>query len=86
MLTQILPLEVARTHHAAFAINTDDLGDGAEAAEHQGNAAVLTQMGGGLVAAAGYIEVGDGARVKDAEGVHALGRKVRLVPLPARLR
>ena len=60
----------------ALAVEPHDARRSLEGAEHEGDAAVLAEVGDGLDAAAGQVEVGDRRRPEDAERVVALGRQV----------
>ena len=54
-----------------------------EGAEHESDAPVVAQVGGGLGAAAGQVKVGDGPFVEDGEGIGvALGREVDVAAGP----
>ncbi len=52
---------------AGVAVEAKDHGGAFEGAEHHGEAVVEEEVGGGLVAAAGAIEIDDGVGVEDAE-------------------
>src|SRR5262249_50727751 len=60
----------------AAAVDAHDAGRAAERAPHERDAAVLTEVGGRLDAAAGQVDVADGPVVEDAEEIEALGREV----------
>ena len=63
-------------NHDAAAVDTRYFGTLAEGAKHHRDAAVAQEVRGGLVAAAGEVEVGDARLVEHAKGVHPLGRQV----------
>src|SRR5690606_10193403 len=44
--------------------------------EHEGDAAVLRDMGGGFVAAARDVDIGDGSGIDHPETIHPLGRQI----------
>ena len=52
---------------AGVAVEAEDHGGAFEGAEHHCEAVVEAEMGGGLVAAAGAVEIDDGVGVEDAE-------------------
>ncbi len=70
------PLGVGGLDGAAAGVDAKDEGGGIEGAHHEGEATVFEEVRGGLVAAAGDVEVADARGGEDAEGVHALGREV----------
>src|ERR1700683_1632575 len=67
---------MVRANRAAAAVDARDLRVLAERAEHDRDAAVAQQMSGGLIAAAGQIQVADPVPVEDAKGVHPFRRQV----------
>ena len=67
---------VARHGHLASAGHAQDARRPVEGAEHERDAAVLAEVGDGLGAAAGEVEVGDGVLVEHPEAVVALRRQV----------
>lgn len=74
--TQLPPLGLSGTHHPPLAVEAHDPRLLAETAEHQGDAPVLRHVGGGLVAAAGQVQVGDAVGIEQAKTVQTLGREI----------
>src|SRR5690606_30855978 len=70
------PVGVARLQGVAAAVEPEDERCAGEGAEHDGEATVFGEVGGGFVAAAGGVEIADAFRAEDAKGVHALGREI----------
>jgi hypothetical protein len=66
----------AAAQRFAAAVEPHDVGRSVEGAEHDGEPAVRLEMGGGLVAAAGAVEIGDGALVDDRERIRPSRRHV----------
>ncbi len=58
---------------AGVAVEAEDHGGAFEGAEHEGEARVEAEVGCGLVAAAGAVEVDDGVGVEDAESGDVAG-------------
>ena len=73
---QLVIGRAAATQGLAAAIEPEDIGRPLEGAEHDGEPAVSLQMRGGLVAAAGSVEIDDGALVDDRERVGPARRNV----------
>ncbi len=69
-------LGAAARKDAAVSIEAEDERGTFEGAEHQGQAAVGEQVRGGLVAAAGEVEIDDGVRIEDAKRGAIAGREV----------
>jgi hypothetical protein len=67
---------ILRLEDAPTAIQAQDVRPTAEPAEHEGESAILAQVGDGLNAAAGVVDVTDYARPEDAETVESLGREI----------
>src|SRR6266511_2290624 len=74
---QLVPSFRTGQHDPSLPIQAHDPRRTGEGAEHEGDAAVVAQVGDGLGAAAGQVQVGDGPLVQDRQGVGvALGREV----------
>src|SRR5207248_1661676 len=54
----------------------DDIRRAVECAEHQGNAPVLVQVGGGLVPAPGQVQIRDRGWGEDTEAIQTLRREI----------
>jgi hypothetical protein len=67
---------MVRANRTAATVDARDLRILVKRAEHDRDAAVAQQMSGGLIAAAGQIQVADPVLVEDAEGVHPFRRQV----------
>ena len=57
----------------ALAVDAQDIGRPLEGAPHQGDAAVLRDMGQGLNAGTAEIEIGQGVIIDNGDAVIALG-------------
>jgi hypothetical protein len=65
----LLPAVVSGHHQPALPVQPQNPRRAGEGAEYEGDAPVVAQVGGGLGAAAGEVQVGDGLLVQDGEGV-----------------
>src|SRR5690606_17386275 len=82
---QLGELVVVHGDEPSGAVQPDDVRGTFEGAEHDGDAAVLTQVRDGLSAAGGEVEVGEGVLVDDRErSVQALRRDVDMPIVTAR--
>ena len=72
------PLRGAGHDGKTFPIEAQDVGCALKGTKHKSDALVFQQVGGGFVAAADQIEVGDPAVRQKAETVKALGREVEV--------
>lgn len=61
---------------AGVAVEAEDHGESFEGAEHEGEAVVEEEVRGGLVAAAGAVDIDDSVGVEDAEGGDVAGGDV----------
>ena len=76
MFGQRVPTFVRRLDDLAGAVEAQNHRPPGEAHEHEGDAAVLHDVGRGLVAAAGQVQIYDAVPVEHAKGVHAFRRGV----------
>ena len=75
-LIRIIPLRIARPNDFAAAVEAEDEGFIVEAAKHDGQSAIVENVSRRFVAAAGDVEIGDGAVIENSQRVQSLGRKV----------
>jgi len=62
--------------HPPASVEAKDQGRAFEGAKHDRQAAIGAQVGGGLVAAAGLVQIGDGVLAQHPERRAVLGRKI----------